>query len=65
VNIALEVRKAGKLPAGRTEIPFEFPLRNKAALELYETYHGVFVNIQVSGAGAGICFFALVFADCF
>jgi hypothetical protein len=42
----VEIRGAGKIPAGRTEIPFEFPLKAKAGLELYETYHGVFVNIQ-------------------
>ena len=39
--------KPGKLPAGKTEIPFELPVRPKGNKELYETYHGVFVNIQV------------------
>ncbi|XP_078264911.1 vacuolar protein sorting-associated protein 26C isoform X2 [Rhinoraja longicauda] len=42
----IEVAKAGKLPSGRTEIPFEFPLKVKGSKVLYETYHGVFVNIQ-------------------
>ncbi|XP_062905865.1 vacuolar protein sorting-associated protein 26C isoform X1 [Mobula hypostoma] len=42
----IEVVKAGKLPSGRTEIPFEFPLKVKGSKVLYETYHGVFVNIQ-------------------
>lgn len=40
--------KPGKFPSGRTEIPFEFPLHVKGNRVLYETYHGVFVNIQVS-----------------
>lgn len=39
--------KPGKLPSGKTEIPFEFPLQMKGNKVLYETYHGVFVNIQV------------------
>ena len=33
--------------AGRTEIPFEIPLKGRPDVPLYETYHGVFVNIQV------------------
>ena len=47
LSYSLEVAKPGKIPAGKTEIPFEVPLRPKANKELYETYHGVFVNIQV------------------
>ncbi|XP_051539598.1 vacuolar protein sorting-associated protein 26C [Myxocyprinus asiaticus] len=46
VSSVIEVVKAGKVPAGRTEIPFEFPLQAKGNKLLYETYHGVFVNIQ-------------------
>ncbi|XP_051971880.1 vacuolar protein sorting-associated protein 26C [Xyrauchen texanus] len=46
VSSVIEVVKAGKVPAGRTEIPFEFPLQPKGNKVLYETYHGVFVNIQ-------------------
>jgi hypothetical protein len=42
----LELVKPGKVPGGGTEIPFEFPLRPKEGKSLYETYHGVFVNIQ-------------------
>lgn len=48
VSSNMEVVKPGKFPAGRTEIPFEFPLQAKGNKVLYETYHGVFVNIQVS-----------------
>lgn len=45
----MDIAKPGKLPSGRTEIPFEIPLKAKGNKELYETYHGVFVNIQVIG----------------
>ena len=47
LNYTLEVAKPGRLPAGKTEIPFELPVKAKGNKELYETYHGVFVNIQV------------------
>lgn len=46
VSFSLEVQKAAKLPDGTTEIPFEFPLKAKPGQTLFETYHGVFVNIQ-------------------
>jgi hypothetical protein len=46
INTTLEVAPSGKLPAGTTELPFELPLKAKDGLKLYETYHGVFVNIQ-------------------
>uniref|UniRef100_G3QCG9 Vacuolar protein sorting-associated protein 26C n=1 Tax=Gasterosteus aculeatus aculeatus TaxID=481459 RepID=G3QCG9_GASAC len=48
ISSNVEVAKAGKIPAGKTEIPFEFPLSTKGNKVLYETYHGVFVNIQVT-----------------
>jgi hypothetical protein len=44
----LDVAGAGKLPAGTTELPFEVPLRARDGLPLYETYKGVFVNIEYS-----------------
>lgn len=47
INSSVEMVKPGKLPSGKTEIPFEFPLQVKGNKVLYETYHGVFVNIQV------------------
>lgn len=48
ISFSLEISKAGKLSANRTEIPFEIPLRAKSSIKhLYETYHGVFINIQV------------------
>jgi hypothetical protein len=46
VSCLLEVSSAGKIPSGKTEIPFEFPLRARSSKPLYETYHGVFVSIQ-------------------
>lgn len=47
INYSLEISKPGKLPSNRTEIPFEIPLRAKSSAKyLYETYHGVFINIQ-------------------
>ncbi|XP_062516689.1 vacuolar protein sorting-associated protein 26C-like [Corticium candelabrum] len=45
LDSSLELVKPGKIPGG-TEIPFEFPLKPKQGKSLYETYHGVFVNIQ-------------------
>jgi len=46
VHLAAEVAPPGKVPDGVTEIPFEFKLEPLAGQQLYETYHGVFVNIQ-------------------
>lgn len=48
INRPTDVLKPGKIPSGKTEVPFEFPLLVKGSKVLYETYHGVFVNIQVS-----------------
>ncbi|XP_055938782.1 vacuolar protein sorting-associated protein 26C-like [Argiope bruennichi] len=42
----IEIAKPGKLPPGRTEIPFEIPLKPRTNRTLYETYHGVFISIQ-------------------
>jgi hypothetical protein len=48
INYSLEVSKPGKLTSNRTEIPFQIPLKVKQVIRhLYETYHGVFINIQV------------------
>lgn len=55
ISSNIEVAKAGKVPAGKTEIPFEFPLNTKGNKVLYETYHGVFVNIQVSVCENSYC----------
>ena len=49
LSYTFELLKPGKFPAGKTEIPFEIPLKLKSnsGKQLYETYHGVFVNVQV------------------
>ncbi|XP_073995277.1 vacuolar protein sorting-associated protein 26C [Rhodnius prolixus] len=41
-----DVSGPGKLPPGKTDIPFEIPLNPKGNKTIYETYHGVFINIQ-------------------
>ncbi len=46
LNVVIEVAKEGKLPNGTTELPFEFVLQPDAAAKLYETYHGVYVNVH-------------------
>ena len=48
VQYNLDLAKPGKFPRGNTEIPFEMPLRAKGGTsrKLYETYHGVFINIM-------------------
>lgn len=46
VSCTLEIAGPGKMPAGRTEVPFEAILQPKPNRTLYETYHGVFINIQ-------------------
>ncbi|KAF5287330.1 hypothetical protein FQR65_LT02203 [Abscondita terminalis] len=48
INAYCEVSTAGRIPAGRTEIPFELPLKPSINRSLYETYHGVFINISYS-----------------
>ncbi|XP_022904115.1 vacuolar protein sorting-associated protein 26C isoform X2 [Onthophagus taurus] len=46
VFVNCEVSGPGRIPAGCTQIPFELPLHPKPNRELYETYHGVFINIS-------------------
>lgn len=46
VQYTLDVAPSGKIPSGKTEIPFELPLKPRGNKPLYETYHGVFVSIQ-------------------
>ena len=47
INQTLELAKPGQISTVRTEIPFQIQLKGKPNKPLYETYHGVFVNIQV------------------
>uniref|UniRef100_A0A1B6F1V8 Vacuolar protein sorting-associated protein 26C n=1 Tax=Cuerna arida TaxID=1464854 RepID=A0A1B6F1V8_9HEMI len=46
VQCSLEVAAPGKMPSGKTEVPFEAPLHPRPNKTLFETYHGVFINIQ-------------------
>ncbi|XP_018578599.1 Down syndrome critical region protein 3 homolog [Anoplophora glabripennis] len=46
INTTCEVKGSDRLPSGVTEIPFEIPLKPKSNRVLYETYHGVYVNIS-------------------
>jgi len=48
MSFTVLVAKPGKIPDGVTELPFEFKLEPLAGQTLYETYHGVYVNIQYS-----------------
>lgn len=48
LSYQMELAKGGRVPAGRNELSFEFPLRGKNNRTLFETYHGVFINIQYS-----------------
>jgi len=46
-SVSIDVAPEGKLPNGTTELPFEFLLNSSdPSSKLYETYHGVYVNVQ-------------------
>ncbi|XP_044762606.1 vacuolar protein sorting-associated protein 26C isoform X3 [Coccinella septempunctata] len=45
VNSTCEISSGSRIPAGITQIPFQIPLKAKTNRTLYETYHGVYVNI--------------------
>lgn len=46
MNYSVEFQKSGRIPAGKTEVPFELPLKPKGNKKLLETYHGVFITVQ-------------------
>ncbi|UJR36073.1 hypothetical protein I4U23_028809 [Adineta vaga] len=46
INQTIELAKPGQISTVKTEIPFQIQLKGKPNKPLYETYHGVFVNIQ-------------------
>lgn len=49
LNSCVQLAGAGKLPQGFSELAFEFPLQCiKEPKILYETYHGIFININYS-----------------
>ncbi len=47
INQTIELAKPGQITNLKTEIPFQVQLKGRFNKPLYETYHGVFVNIQV------------------
>lgn len=47
LNSTLQLAPAGKLLQGFNELAFEFPLKCiKEPKTLYETYHGIFINVN-------------------
>ncbi|KAK3876977.1 hypothetical protein Pcinc_018266 [Petrolisthes cinctipes] len=49
INQSVEVAKSGRVPAGKTEIPFELPLIQRSSSKtLHETYHGAYIMIHYS-----------------
>lgn len=49
INQSVEVAKSGRVPAGKTEIPFELPLVQRSTSKtLHETYHGAYIMIHYS-----------------
>lgn len=46
ISSEFEVCPSGKFASGTTEIPFEFILKPNQGEELFDTYHGVYVNVQ-------------------
>merc|ERR1719150_751037 len=46
VKSEFDIKKPGKFTLGKTEIPFEFPLKALPGLKLAETYHGVYISVQ-------------------
>jgi|EP00161_Ancyromonas_sigmoides_P018677 hypothetical protein len=45
VRTAIEISGSGKLPAGRTELPFEFPLEAVTGQKAISSYAGVYINV--------------------
>ena len=46
LHVEIDVNAGSKLPKGSTALPFEFTLRPAAGQQLFDTYHGVYVNVQ-------------------
>jgi len=46
LNYGITICSAGKIPKGETELPFEFELKPRKNMKLFETYHGVYINVQ-------------------
>ena len=55
LRVDIDVSGASKLPAGSTSFPFEFflkPLASSAPPPLFDTYHGVYVNIHYTATAS-------------
>ncbi|KAF2069815.1 hypothetical protein CYY_008866 [Polysphondylium violaceum] len=46
MHYTINITPGGKFAPGITELPFEFELQALPGQQLFDTYHGVFVNIQ-------------------
>ncbi len=46
MSTEIDISSGGKVKDGVTEFPFEFPLRAVPGEELFDTYHGVYVNVN-------------------
>jgi len=46
INYGITICGPSKIPKGETELPFEFDLKPRKNMKLYETYHGVYINVQ-------------------
>jgi len=45
IDYKFPIQQSGSIKDGKTSIPFQFDLKPLTGQELYETYHGVYVNI--------------------
>jgi hypothetical protein len=46
LHTEIDVNAGSKVPKGSTPFPFEFVLRAVPGQQLFDTYHGVYINIQ-------------------
>ena len=46
LHTEIDVNAGSKVPKGSTPFPFEFTLRPVSGQQLFDTYHGVYINIQ-------------------
>jgi len=46
IDKTLHVLKSGSLGPGTHKFPFQFKLRASQGMQLYDTYHGVYINVQ-------------------
>lgn len=46
IKCHIDISKGAKVPAGNTEFPFECEIKPFSGKSLYETYHGVYINVN-------------------